>query len=127
MTLLWRMEKGLLPQGRIYLFGGGQTSSAQPSSPQYVAMNIPYPDGHGWLVRRYGEPDFQSVSAPGACFFNGNLIYALRRHDPDVNANDTVGLSFYGDGATSALMGDFDDVALIRDYGLSRSLREVTQ
>ena len=96
------------------------TRPDKPLSEQYIAMNVPYPEiGCGWLVRRFFQPDFTSASAPGACLYNGNIVYAVRRHD------DTLWVYFYGNGATSTPMGDFDDIGHVRDVGLSHSLREV--
>jgi hypothetical protein len=119
-ALLWQDEPGLQPTGRLYHFSGCATPPDQPLSAQYFAMNVPYPDiDGGWLVRRYFQPDFTSASAPGVCFYDKNIVYAVRRGD------DTVCVYFYGNGATAARMGDFDDIGHIRDYGISHSLHEV--
>jgi hypothetical protein len=75
--------------------------------------------GGGWLLKRFFQPDFTSASAPGACFHDGDVVYAVRRGD------DTLWIYFYGKGDTPTPMGDFDDIGHVRDYGLSRSLREV--
>ncbi len=91
-------------------------------------MNIPYKEiGGGWLYRRYYQPDFASRSAPAACLYAGNIVYAVRLYDGNPDRNDTLTLSFYGNGATPTPMGDFDDISHIRDYGLSRSIREVAR
>jgi hypothetical protein len=127
MTLLWQMEAGMQPDGRLYQFTGGQVQQGRLWSEQYMTMNVPYPDiGGGWLVRRYDQPDFTSLSAPGACFYDNNIIYAVRVHSDDPNANDVLGVGFYGNGATAMPMGDFDDYGHIRDIGLSHSIAELS-
>jgi len=119
MTLLWRKEAGILPEGRVFMLSGG--TGEQDAQQQFLAMNIPYPDvGNGWLYRRIQLPDFTSASAPGACFFQGDILAAFR-HPGD----DAVNVVFYCTGATPRPLGDFDDIGHIRDYGLSRSIREV--
>ena len=116
-TLLWRKEPGLLPEGRLYHFFGGTGND------QYIAMNTPYPDfGGGWMVRRYLLPDFKSDSAVGACFFQGDIAYAIRRHDESKSASRSLEVAFYASGAVPYLMGDFDDIGHIRDFGLEHSI-----
>lgn len=117
MTLLWRQEKGNLPAGRIYQFTGGADPGGT-SKHQWITMNTPYPDvSGGWLYRRYHNPSVTSPSAPGACFYKDNIAYAFRLTNNDLN------VSFYGSGANTAPLGDFNDLAHICDYGLSRSIR----
>jgi hypothetical protein len=118
MTLLWRPESGLLPEGRIYQFSG---SIDLPGADQnlWITMNTPYSDmDGGWLFRRYQHPGLKSPSTPGACFFGDDIIYMLRR-----TGNNELGVAFYGSGAAKAPLGDFNDVKHICDYGLSRSIR----
>ncbi|MGV3614217.1 MAG: hypothetical protein ACO1SV_02675 [Fimbriimonas sp.] len=117
MTLLWRPEPGNLPEGRLYLMSGG-LDPAGPSRQQWIAMNVPYPEmAGGWLVRRYRQDTFKSAFAPGACFLGDNIVYAVRFDNDDLN------VAFYGSGANTSPLGDFDDIGHIRDFGLSRSIR----
>jgi hypothetical protein len=117
MTLLWRAEPGLLPEGRLYILSGGQDPGG-PSKQQWIGMNVPYPEmAGGWIVRRYRLASFTSAFAPGACFFEGNIVYATRFD------NDDLSVAFYGSGANTSPQGDFDDIGHIRDFGLSRSIR----
>ncbi len=128
MALLWQKEQGLGIMGRLYHFGGGVTTKDRSYAEQYITMNVPYGDvGQAWLSRRYFEPSFTSSSAPAACFFDGNIVYALRRYFDNPNDNDSIGLFFYGNGAGPRKMGDFDDIGHIRDFGLSHSIKEVAK
>lgn len=118
MTLMWRAEPGLLPEGRLYLLSGGADPGNSASKQQWITMNVPYPEMNGgWLVRRYRQATFTSAVAPGACFFQDNIVYAVRYDNDDLN------VAFYGSGANTSPLGDFDDVGHIRDFGLSRSIR----
>jgi len=118
MTLLWRKEPGLLPDGRIYQLTGG-TDPPGNTQQQWITMNVPYGDVNGgWLFRRYHQAGFTSPSAPGACFLKGSILYAVRYE----GSND-LNVAFYADGATPTPLGDFDDIGHISDYGLSRSIK----
>jgi hypothetical protein len=118
MTLLWRQEPGFAPDGRLYLIGSGFNGSGE-NKEQYITMSVPYADMEGWLIRRYQQPSFQSPSAAGACFFQNNILYVPRYGDNNLH------VSFYGGGWTPWPTGDFDDIGHLRDYGLSRSIREI--
>jgi len=124
-TLLWQSEPGMDPTGRVYLLAAGPTQGAQTWSNQVLTMNVPYKDiGDGWLARGFLN-SYTSSSSTGACFYDGNIVYAMRCHDGDPSRDDALTLSFYGNGATPTPMGDFDDVGHIRDFGLRESIPEV--
>jgi len=121
-TLLWRREPGLLPDGRLYHICGGI------SNDQFITINTPYADiGGGWFIRRYLGPDFKSESAVGACFFQGDIAYAIRRHEDSQSANRPLEVAFYASGAVPYPMGDFDDIGHIRDFGLEHSIPLVSK
>lgn len=128
MTLLWREEGPKLPDGRIYQLSGGIDPGGVVGTDQYLTMNTPYLDyENGWLLHRYRNPGFTSLSAPGACFFQGDILVAFRHYDGDGGQNDRLDVAFYGTGAVPYPTGDFDDLAHVRDYGLSHSIRELTK
>ena len=118
ITLLWKQEPGFSPDGRIYLIGSGVNPNGDLKE-QYITMSVPYQDMGGWLIRRYEQPSFRSPSATGACFYQNNIVYAIRY------GNDELHVSFNGNGCTPWPWGDFDDIGHIRDYGMSHSIREI--
>jgi len=124
VNLLWEMEPGLLPEGRLYQFlSGAPNPQDKPWCDQRLIINTPYKDADsGWLVKRYEKPVFTSVSATGACFYGNNIVFAMRQYDADPKINDNLVISFYGNGANPNPIGDFDDISHIRDFGLSRSI-----
>ena len=141
LMLLWAPERGLGPEGRLYLFGGGTyemsntiSRTPEPWSEQIVSMQVAYPEvGGGWLHRRYyTHPNvpheyFKSRSAPGVCWFRGDIAYANRLREADAARDDTVVVGFHGTGALPEPMGDFDDIGFISEIGLSHSLWYVAQ
>jgi hypothetical protein len=79
----------------------------------------------GWLTRQYHGGDVLSRSAPGACFFRGDVVVAGRLWDANPGGDDQLRIMFHGRGVDSGTMGDFDDVGFIRDIGLRRSIVSV--
>jgi hypothetical protein len=120
-TLLWRDEPGLDGQGRVYHLSCGAMREGEPWSAQYLTLQIAKP-GSGWQYRRYYDPDFAGRDAPGACWYRDDMAYVLRLHDPNPDRNDVLSLGFYGTGASPEPIGDYNDVAHVRDYGLVRSI-----
>ena len=77
----------------------------------------------GWLVKRFYDEWTQSRSAPGVCFFRGDIAFALRWFgNVRGSENDNCMVGFFGRGIESQPMGDFDDISFIRDVGLSHSI-----
>jgi hypothetical protein len=82
----------------------------------------------GWKTRRYYDEWTQSRSAPGVCFFRGDIVLAVRWFgNVRGTENDNLFVAFHGRGIESEPMGDFDDIALIRDVGLARSIPYVAE
>jgi hypothetical protein len=132
VTLLWRPERGFEPDGQLFVFGGAEFAvpnqvgaTQRPSPEQIVSMTVAPISSGVWLHRRYygntHPGDFTSRSAPGACWFGGDIAYVSRLHDNDRNRNDRLLLGFYGSGAFETV-GDFNDAAFIAEVGLEHSL-----
>jgi hypothetical protein len=132
VTLLWRPERGFEPHGQLFVFGGGEfvvpnqvRATQRPSPEQIVSMTVAPLSSGVWLHRRYygntHPGDFTSRSAPGACWFGGDIAYVSRLHDDDRDRNDRLSLGFYGSGAFETI-GDFNDAAFIAEVGLEHSL-----
>jgi hypothetical protein len=130
--LLWERVPGFEAEGRLFALAGGRYSSAEPWSKHYVTMqvadktiDVDWSLSGGWLTRQYHGGDVRSRSAPGACFFRGEIALAQRRLDGDARADDDVIVMFHARGVEAGAMGDFDDVGFIRDVGLRRSIFNV--
>jgi len=81
----------------------------------------------GWLIRRYYDEWTQSRSAPGACFFRGDIAFASRWFAMPRLLQRCAVVGFSGRGIESDPMGDFDDIGFIRDIGLSHSIPHVKE
>jgi hypothetical protein len=123
-------EKGLTGmKGRILFFGLGSTSIQTPWSCAYVAQTIADKSVNGgWMVKRFYDEWTQSRSAPGAAWFNEDILYAYRWADGSQGDRDNIlHVSYNGTGIEDAVMGDFDDVAFIRDFGMRHSILYLRQ
>jgi len=129
IMLLWQPERGLGPDGRVYLFSNGSYSSQAPWSCHYVTMRIADRTVNGgWLTRRYYDEWTTSRSAPGVCWFRGDVAFAARwMGDAPAYKNDDMFVGFSGLGIESEPMGDFNDIGFIRDVGMRHSVPWVTQ
>jgi hypothetical protein len=129
ICLLWEPERALGPQGQLYFFGGGMFGKESPWSCHYVATRIADKTVNGgWLTRRYYDEWTQSRSAPGVCFFRGDIFFAARWFgNVHGTENDNLFVAFYGRGIESEPMGDFDDIGFLRDTGINHSILYVRE
>ncbi|HWA82306.1 MAG TPA: hypothetical protein VG820_02660, partial [Fimbriimonadaceae bacterium] len=111
-------------KGRIIYYMQGTTSTAAPWQCIYVAQSVADKTvGGGWMVKRYYDEWTQSRSAPAACWFNGDILYAYRWVDGGQGATDnTLHVGYNGTGIESAPMGDFDDIDFIATFGMRNSI-----
>jgi hypothetical protein len=128
-VLLWERATGFEKDGRLFAVAGGTFSSQAPWSKHYLSMQIADKEkstdgalGGGWMTRQYNRGDVFSRSAPGACFFRGDIVVAQRIWEGNSPNDDQLRILFHGRGIEAGEMGDFDDVGFIRDVGLRRSL-----
>ncbi len=118
-------EKGATGmRGRLVYYALGSTSDKAPWACVYVAQSIADKTVHGgWMIKRYYDEWTQSRSAPAACWFNGDILYAYRWIDGGQGDGDNVlHVGYNGTGIESAPMGDFDDIGFIRDFGMQNSI-----
>jgi hypothetical protein len=112
------------PDGQVTFLQCGMLGGDPPTSCHYLGMRVKDQEVHGgWMVRRYYDEWSTSSSGPGACFFRGNIAYAMRwGAAPDSDGSSAVHVAFFGRGIGKGRMGDFDDIGFVRDLGLSHSI-----
>ncbi len=123
IMLLQERNPALGKPGQLFFFQCGLFDQV-PWACHFVGTRIADRSVHGgWQVRRYYDEWTQSRSAPGVCFFQGDIAFALRWFgDVRATENDNCMVGFFGRGIESQPMGDFDDISFIRDVGLSHSI-----
>jgi len=124
VVLLHEDNAALGPHGQLYVLGCGLYTERSPWECHYVATRIADKSIHGgWLTRRYYDEWTQSRSAPAACFFGGDMVFASRWFGNSTSyGNDDLFVAFFGKGIEAEPMGDFDDIGFIRDIGLSHCI-----
>lgn len=124
MIPLFDATKDAGPNGRVIIIAKGLTNAATPWSCCYMAHEIADSKFHGgWLVKRYYDEWTQSRSAPAACWFKDDMLYAYRWVDGGQGETDNMlHVAYRGTGLQQATLGDFDDISYIRGFGLANSI-----
>ncbi|MDE2127515.1 MAG: hypothetical protein KGJ62_13085 [Armatimonadetes bacterium] len=126
-VLLWHAAAGF-KHGQPLLFSCGLLGKDPPISCHYVSMKIADKTVNGgWLTKRYYDEWTQSRSGPGACWFRGDIAFALRWFGGEDASNDNLLVAFHGTGVENANMGDYNDIAEIRNIGLVHSIPWVSK
>jgi hypothetical protein len=123
-TLLFEESKDAGPNGRIYFFAVGMRAKENPWQCGYVAMQIADTSVRGgWLVKRYYDEWTQSRSSIGAAWFKKEILYAYRWVDGGQGPTDNnLHVGYRGSGIDPQPMGDFDDVAFMKSFGIRHSI-----
>jgi hypothetical protein len=123
-VVLFDPSKDWGPNGRIYYFALGTVTKDSPWSCAYVAHTIGDPTvSGGWRVKRYYDEWTQSRSAPAACWYGDDMLYAYRWVDGRQNeSDDRFHLGYRGTGIEDTPMGDFDDIGFMRSFGIRHSV-----
>lgn len=121
ISLLFDSSRDAGPQGRLYFWCLGLTSS---TSCVYVAHQVADPSvGGGWLVKRYYDEWTQSRSAPAVTWFNNDILYAYRWAEGPTSPGDgTLHVAYRGLGIDPGAMGDHNDLAFLRNWGIPNSI-----
>lgn len=123
-TLLFETGKDAGPAGRLRFFAQGMTSAASPWACTYVAEQITDKTVRGgWIVKRFYDEWTQSRSAPAAAWFKGDIIWSYRWVDGGQGATDNnLHVGYQATGIESTPMGDHDDIAYFREFGIRNSI-----
>jgi hypothetical protein len=113
-----------LKGGRVYFFALGTTSAANPWSCVYCARQIGDKTmNDGWQTVRFYDEWTQSRSAPGACWFRGEILYAYRWADGGQGASDNIlHVGYRGTGIETDPMGDFDEIGYMHSFGIAHAI-----
>ncbi|HSI72371.1 MAG TPA: hypothetical protein VK934_04280, partial [Fimbriimonas sp.] len=128
-VVLFDPSKDWGPDGRVYYFALGTLSPQSPWSCAYVSHTIGDKTvGGGWRTKRYYDEWTQSRSAPAAAWFGDDIIYAYRWVDGGQTGRDNLlHVAYRGSGIEDVPMGDFNDIAFMRDKGIRYSIMYLGQ
>ncbi len=124
VTVLYDADARTGMKGRILFFSQGLTNSKQAWACNYVAQTIGDKSvGGGWMVKRFYDEWTESRSAPSACWFEGEILYAYRWvHGSQGDSDNNLQVSYQGTGIEDRVMGDFDDIGFMESFGIRHSI-----
>jgi hypothetical protein len=124
-TLLFEAGPQVGPRGRLHFIATGAVTEASRKACYYDCMTVDDKSvNDGWLQKRYYDEWTESSSAVAACWFEGDIALASRWYGVANRSFRDNGLyvAYHGLGIQAEPMGDFDDIAYIRDRGMLHSI-----
>lgn len=111
------------PQGRIYWIARGHGSKKNDPIGTFVARTIGYKDfNNGWMLWRYYDEWTNTRSGIGAAWFDNDIVLATTWASGTAGGDCGVFLGYNGTAISGVDMSDFDDIALMANYGIARSI-----
>ena len=88
-----------------------------------IAQTIAYKDvNDGWLRWRYYDEWTNTRSGIAACWHDNDIVLATTWASGTAGGDGGVFCAYNGTAIGNADMGDFDDISLMADYGMARSI-----
>lgn len=121
-TVLFDGSREAGKAGRIWFFcRGGEWGNER--SVCFVAHQVADPNkSGGWLVKMLYDEWTTSRSYPHAAWFDGDILYAYRWADDRPQNDGILQVGYRGTGIEDEPMGDFDDMAFVKGFGLRHSI-----
>jgi hypothetical protein len=114
--------------GRVFFFGKGFTDKDEALANIFMVQNVAYKDHDcGWLLKRIGDFSSQSRQTPGVAWLNGDVVLARTFGSNNVQTDGGVFFCYQGMGITDENMADCDDISMMADYGIPRSIGTFVQ
>lgn len=121
-TVLFDSSKEAGGNGRVWFFcRGGEWGTER--SVCFVAHQVADSNkAGGWLVKMLYDEWTTSRSSPHAAWFDGDILYAYRWADDAPQNDGILHVGYRGTGIEEEPMGDFDDIAFVKRFGLRHSI-----
>lgn len=122
-TLIFDTREEAGPEGRIYWIGRSRGVNKRDAVGNVVAQTTGYKDdNNGWRIWRYYDEWTNTRSGIGAAWYKDNIIIATTWASGSAGGDCGVYLGYYGLAISNVDMGDFDDISLMANYGMARSI-----
>ncbi|MCC6728265.1 MAG: VCBS repeat-containing protein [Chthonomonadales bacterium] len=124
-TLVFRSDREHGPNGRLYWIGAGISEPKSQPTGCYLAQTIGYPDvNEGWQLWRYYDEWTNTRSGIGAAWSSQerDIVIATTWASTTAGGDCGVFCAYNGTAVGDVDMADFDDVSLMADYGIARSI-----
>jgi FG-GAP-like repeat len=122
-TLLFTAARKFGPQGRVYWIAAGLAQPLTTPTAFFIAQTIGYKEvNDGWLLWRYYDEWTNTRSGIGAVWHDGDITLATTWASGTAGGDGGVFCAYNGTAIGNTDMGDFDDISLMANYGMSRSI-----
>jgi hypothetical protein len=127
-TVIFNPSSEFGPQGKIYWIATGTATPLTTPTAFFVAQTIGYKDvNDGWLLWRYYDEWTNTRSGIGAAWFDNDITLATTWASGTVGGDCGVFCAYNGMAIGNVDMGDFDDISLMANYGMFRSIGTFAQ
>ena len=122
-TLIFNPAPEFGPQGRVYWIAAGLAQPLTTPTAFFLAQTIGYKEvNDGWLLWRYYDEWTNTRSGIGAAWHDGDITLATTWASGSAGGDCGVFCAYNGTAIGNTDMGDFDDISLMANYGMSRSI-----
>jgi hypothetical protein len=122
-TLIFNPGREFGPQGRIYWIAAGLAQPPTNPTAFFLAQTIGYKDvNDGWLLWRYYDEWTNTRSGIGAAWYDKDIVIATTWASGTAGGDGGVFCAYNGTAIGNVDMGDFDDISLMANYGMARSI-----
>jgi hypothetical protein len=111
------------PQGRIYWIAAGLAQPLTSPTAFFIAQTIGYKEvNDGWLRWRYYDEWTNTRSGIGAAWYDKDITLATTWASGTAGGDGGVFCAYNGTAIGNVDMGDYDDISLMANYGMARSI-----
>jgi hypothetical protein len=122
-TLIFNPDSEYGPEGRLYWIAAGLAQPLSNPTAFFIAQTIGYKDvNDGWLLWRYYDEWTNTRSGIGAAWFDKDIVIATTWASGTAGGDCGVFCAYNGTAIGNVDMGDFDDISLMANYGMARSI-----
>ena len=122
-TLLFTPDREFGPHGRVYWIAAGLSQPLTTPTAFFIAQTIGYKEvNDGWLRWRYYDEWTNTRSGIGAAWYEKDITIATTWASGTAGGDGGVFCAYNGTAIGNTDMGDFDDISLMANYGMARSI-----
>ncbi len=123
-NLIFNPSREFGPDGRVYWIAAGVSDPPNTPTGLYIAQTIGHKDhNEGWMLWRYYDEWTNTRSGIAAAWYRGDIVLATTWASDQAATDGGVFCAYNGTAIGNQDMADFDDVTLMADYGIARSIQ----
>lgn len=123
-NLIFDTSRDAGPDGRVIWIASGVSDPSNTPTGLYIARTIGVKDhNEGWMLWRYYDEWTNTRSGIAAAWYRGDIVLATTWASDQATTDGGVYCAYNGTAIGNQDMADFDDVTLMADYGIARSIQ----